>query len=336
MPELLAVALGFLLGLIGIWLWKQMGRAPNRFVRGSGSCIAVLLMIFSALSVLVGGVLYWYAHRPLPPNARQSLFEGVAYIREFRREPRPLIIHVILVNLDTPGLDFLVTPGEAVPNGELRARTTSQFLDEFNFQLAINGDFFTPWYSHNPWNYYPHVGDPIYVSGFAVSNGDIYSEAEPAHPTLYISRHNHHNQAGFNAPADGVYNAISGSMLFLENGQVQPLVFSHAYNASLHPRTAVALDKTMRTLMLVVVDGRQPNYSEGVTLAELAEIVAEYGGDTALNLDGGGSSTLVMEGDAGKPVLLNSPIDNRIPGRERPVGNHLGIYAPKLRVKPGE
>lgn len=48
-----------------------------------------------------------------------------------------------------------------------------------------------------------------------------------------------------------------------------------------------------------------------------------------MNLDGGGSTTLVMEGDNGQPVLLNSPIDSRIPGRERAVANHLGIFASK-------
>jgi exopolysaccharide biosynthesis protein len=46
----------------------------------------------------------------------------------------------------------------------------------------------------------------------------------------------------------------------------------------------------------------------------------------AMSLDGGGSSTMVIEGEDGQAVILNSPIDNYIPGRERPVGNHLGIY----------
>lgn len=78
-----------------------------------------------------------------------------------------------------------------------------------------------------------------------------------------------------------------------------------------------------------VVDGRQPNYSEGVTLEELALLLREYGAHDAMNLDGGGSTTLVMEGDNGQPVLLNSPIDSRIPGRERAVANHLGIFASK-------
>jgi hypothetical protein len=59
----------------------------------------------------------------------------------------------------------------------------------------------------------------------------------------------------------------------------------------------------------------------------LSDIILAYGGYTALNLDGGGSTTLVMEGASGEPVLLNSPIDNRIPGRERPVGSHLGVFA---------
>jgi len=45
-----------------------------------------------------------------------------------------------------------------------------------------------------------------------------------------------------------------------------------------------------------------------------------------MSLDGGGSSTVVIEGKDGKPEILNSPIDIYIPGRERPVGNHLGIY----------
>jgi hypothetical protein len=61
-------------------------------------------------------------------------------------------------------------------------------------------------------------------------------------------------------------------------------------------------------------------------LAVLAEIALALGADTALNLDGGGSTTLVMAGESG-PQLLNAPIHTRIHMRERPVGNHLGVYA---------
>ncbi len=93
-----------------------------------------------------------------------------------------------------------------------------------------------------------------------------------------------------------------------------------------YPRTCLALDKAAKTVMIIVIDGKQRNYSEGVTLAELVEIVIGYGGDTALNMDGGGSSTLVMAGEAGEAILLNSPSHAKIQGLERLVANHFGVY----------
>ena len=53
----------------------------------------------------------------------------------------------------------------------------------------------------------------------------------------------------------------------------------------------------------------------------------DQGGYNVLNLDGGDSVTLAVEGQNGLPQVLNSPIHNHIPGPERPVGNHLGIFA---------
>ena len=94
----------------------------------------------------------------------------------------------------------------------------------------------------------------------------------------------------------------------------------------LDPRTAIGINRNGRYLYLVVVDGRQPFYSEGATFVELAHLLIDQGAFIGMSLDGGGSSTMVMEGNGDEPVILNSPIDNYIPGRERPVGTHLGIY----------
>ena len=297
----------------------------------SGFFAAGLSLLLAALLLASGGYAFWCTHRPLPSDTREALFEGVTYLREVRHEPRQIVIHVLLIDLEAPGIRFMVTPGDLSPDGEIRARTTSQFLDELDVQVAVNGDFFEPVWSNSPWDYYPHIDDPVDLFGFASSSGTVYSEGEPNYPpTLYLSRD---NQAGFSAPIDGAaHNAISGNTIFLEQGEVR--VQPHPYHEDLHPRTAVALDREGHTLILLVVDGRQPNYSEGVTMAELAEIVIEYGGDTALNLDGGGSTTMVMEGQSGGPSLLNSPIDNQIPGRERPVANHLGVYASRMPQVP--
>ena len=92
-----------------------------------------------------------------------------------------------------------------------------------------------------------------------------------------------------------------------------------------HPRTAIALNE--RYVFFLVVDGRDRLRSQGMSMVELATFARSYLGATwAIAQDGGGSSTLVIEGGNGLPKILNSPIDNYIPGRERPVGNHLGVF----------
>lgn len=94
---------------------------------------------------------------------------------------------------------------------------------------------------------------------------------------------------------------------------------------AVYPRAAGGLNAAGDELILALVDGKQPGFSEGMTLPELAELLNSRGAHDAVNLDGGGSVTLVAADSRGKPVVLNSPIHTRIPGRQRPVGNHLGI-----------
>jgi len=86
-----------------------------------------------------------------------------------------------------------------------------------------------------------------------------------------------------------------------------------------HPRTAVGL-RADGTWVLAVVDGRQPALSVGMTLSELAEFMKSLGCISALNLDGGGSSTMVVRGK-----VLNSPSDA---AGERPVSDAI-IFLPR-------
>lgn len=281
--------------------------------------IAVLLL--PALALGIGaGYFFWYGHRPLPANTRETLFPGVEYRREARSTPRPLVIHVVTVDLATPGLDFMVTPG--VAGADLPARTVSRFLDEFNLQIAINGGFFEPWWDRAPWDYYPHEGDPVRpLRGWYAADGVVYQEDAEWTDTVYIS---HDNQISFGAPVGAVHDALSGFQMLAYRGEDVFAAFGLP-DEELHPRTAIGLDATAQTFFIMIVDGRQPNYSEGVTLRELTDLMREFGAVSALNMDGGGSSTLVVEGAAGQPVVLNSPIHGRVPGRERPVATHLGI-----------
>ena len=284
--------------------------------------LALLLLTGMACLVLVGGLIYAgyiWGGRPQPAEKSQQLFQGVDYSRQVRQSPRPMVIHVVQVDLRAEGISLLVTPGDPKAELPLAARTTSQFLEDFDLQLAVNGDGFTPWRSNGPLDIYPRRGDRVAPIGLAAAQGVQYSDFTDAEPVLYLGRN---NRAQFNNPGGKIYNAISGNLMLVARGQALP-----GLEGEPQPRTALALDRRGRTLLILVVDGRQPGYSEGATLAELAELILEFGGYQGMNMDGGGSSALARAGLGGKAQLLNSPVDQGIPGRERVVGNHLGIYA---------
>jgi hypothetical protein len=283
------------------------------------ACCLIPILAGFCLSSLVAGRVAWMFLRPQPPSVTENLYPGVVYNREVRNTPRPMVIHVVAVNLAEDGVDVLVTPGDPGAELPLKARTTSQFLAEYDLQVAVNGDGFDPWYDNSILSYYPHSGDPVDVIGYAASKGKVYSYPTDDEPTIYISNR---KRASLYKPIGKMESAISGNALLLDKGRVAP-----APGGEAQPRTALGIAKNDKQLILVVVDGRQPGYSQGATLAELAQILKDHGAHHAINLDGGGSSTMVVEGALGRPSLLNSPVNHRLPGLQRAVGNHLGIYA---------
>jgi hypothetical protein len=283
--------------------------------------IRIILLLLLLLGLSLSLILLI---RPPQTNQKLELFHGVIYQREVRTIPRPLMVHVITIGLTAPGIKLLVTPGEETGGMELPARTTGEFLTKFELQLAINGSFFEPYRENGPWDYYPHRGDPVNVMGLAISNGGVYSLNETDQPVLCFSIDNYATISDTDCPVDTA-QALAGRPILIDNG-TSITSEDLSYYTALHPRTAVAIDQRGETLWLIVVDGRQPGYSEGVTLVELANIAKQLGAYQALNLDGGGSTTLVTTG-YWWPRTLNSPIHTRIPMRQRPVANHLGIYA---------
>ena len=272
---------------------------------------------------MISAYLIFTIGRPAPLPARRELFDGVTYHRVVHYFPHSMIAHVLVIDTKVKGMQFLVTPpADDVEGGTVIARTTSQFLDEFDVQIAINGDGFFPWWSRSPIDYYPHVGDPVTPNGVSAAYGEMYADGRQdirPEPTIYISRR---GDISFNHEPNKVFHALSGDRMLVQSGEIIPDLNHNV----LHPRTAIGTNKNGRWLYIVVVDGRQPFYSEGATFKELAALLKDFGAFNAMSLDGGGSSTLVIEGPNGGPVVLNSPIDSYIPGRERPVANHFGIY----------
>lgn len=254
-----------------------------------------------------------------PATVRQSLFSGITYIRQDLASPRKVVVHVMIIDLQVPKLEFLVTPPTNFGN-ILCSRTTSKFLEDFKLHAAINGGYYRYLDENfNPSTYCPNGGSVVRVNDFAASRGKIYSSQRNMQPTLFIKRR---NQAVFNLDEGATFNAISGDRMIIENGKV----VKNLADAAPNPRTAIGIGKNARWLIWMVVDGRQPGYSEGVSLPELAELLLSHGAIDGANMDGGGSSAMVIRGVDGKPRILSSPVDSGIPGKERAVANHLGLY----------
>jgi len=259
----------------------------------------------------------------IPADITVPLFEGIAYLKQLRQTPRPLVIHIVTIDLTAPGIKLFVTPGDKRGELEISSRTTSEFLMEFEAQVAINGSFFAPSRSNATDDYFPRRGDSVDILGLAISDGVTYSIGQPNMGVLCVLTGNQAQIQTQSCPANSE-QALAGSTILVNQGI--PISDADLSGDALQPRTAIALDEQGQTLWLVVVDGRQPGYSEGIALVELAKAIQELSAYMALNLDGGGSTTLVVE-DGASYRILNRPIDSRIPMRERPVGNHLGIYA---------
>jgi len=196
--------------------------------------------------------------------------------------------------------------------GENITETTSAIAADHNAVFAINGDYYG-----------------FRDTGIVIRNGVVYRD-EGARLGLAFYRdgtvkvYDETSTTAERLVADGVWNTLSFGPAVLENGgivdgiedvEVDTNFGNHSIQGE-QPRTAVGIIDTNH-LVFVVVDGRSPGYSAGVTMTGLAEILQGLGATTAYNLDGGGSSTMYFNGE-----LVNSPLGQ---GRERGTSDILYI-----------
>jgi len=306
------------------------------------SVLKGLLVTLGVLVALAAGLGGYYAYRlslrPERSDEAKALFEGITYERHIKALPRPLVVHVVTVDLTAPGVDFLVTPSVLTDGYPLASDTVPGFLSRYSAQVAINGSFFTPHYVKSPFNYYPHVGDGVGSLGVAISKGDRYNEAKGGWAALCIIS-NQDIQITKNDCPPETRQGIAGDIQIVKGGQLYDGLAVLKHNTALYPRSAIAINADNTKLLIVAIDGRQRGYSEGVTIAELGEIMIELGADRALNFDGGGSTTLAVSDPENQPVVLNAPFQARIPMNLRPVANHLGVFAnplPAERLSRGD
>jgi Phosphodiester glycosidase len=291
--------------------------------------------LFIAVNILLCLPLVLYSRlyflRPPLTNDQRELFRGIVYQRYIKSIPRPVMIHIVTIDLTAPGIKPFVTPGLETLNAngfEAKAQTTSDFLSKYKLQLAVNGSYFYPFRENTPWDYYPHSGDRVNILGQNISNRKVFSKPERNWRVLCFAANNQAQIPNSEVCPPDTIQGVAGSEILILRGKPQPNL-ENPNKDKPYPRVVAAIDRKGEKLWLILVDGKQPLYSEGLTKAELTKFVLGLGVDTALNLDGGGSTTVAIASPT-NPKILNAVIHTKLPMRERPVANHLGFYAVKL------
>lgn len=232
-------------------------------------------------------------------------FQGVRLLKRNTSSP-PVQVRAAVVSLDTPGVSVRATkPTEY-------KRTVSSFATLVGAQLAINGDYFT-FATHKPSGiaagagvFWTNTFDDSFEGSFVIDPQGVPRIENPGKVTPFD-------------PAT-MREVVSGRPYIVQNGLYKASTISPC--GELYPKTAVGYSADKKKLILVVVDGRQPSLSVGMTCAQLASLMIELGASDVLALDGGGSTTMWVQGQG----VVNSPSG----GTQRVVANHIAIKAPPL------
>lgn len=236
---------------------------------------------------------------------------GVRYLHRSTSEPKE--IHALVVDLDRPEITLRATRSSE------KGRTTTAFATAVGALAAVNGDFYAAGF------------DPI---GLAIGEGQVWSDDASDHRFLACTAAKVceiETARGVRRPEPGWRHAVGGNRLLVDAGRVVMTAADDqscgSFCTTPHPRTAAGLSANGRTLILVVVEGRQGNLT-GLSTSRLAALMLELGSHVALNLDGGGSSAMAIEGRrvSGRPS--NEPA-------ERPVANHLAILYDASAARAG-
>ncbi len=264
-----------------------------------------------------------------------ALRDGVTLRAYALEKPRKMKAYVVRIDLTTPGISFTASErasnwGDIMPDypeKPMRIDTKREATADFmmrrrgagkNVEIAVNTSGWGPWvrpFTHE----FASLRNWVVADGVEVSHGK-----DPSKGVYFFIRNDGSARIcrGISpAETNDVVFSAYGMGLIMTNG-VSAIPGDQPKYTNKEPRTAIGLTPDGKTLVLLSVDGRQPGYSLGASYADLAEIMRREGVADAINMDGGGSSSLVVfDHKNDKPLMLNHHKD----GVVRKVATSLGI-----------
>jgi hypothetical protein len=244
----------------------------------------------------------------------EKIFDGIYLAKSFKTNP-PLAVFCVRVDLSSQRISVIISGGVKDPvRSYYPGKRTSTFLKENKCVVAMNGECFSP-YTAKEGTHLNLIAGPAMANGVSYANGCTGTGMLVA----ISSDKKFTFDMGYGGMYDVVY-AFSG-WPFLNTRRDYPAEKTSDVFGQRNPRSAIGISGSGRYLYLLVVDGRRDGWSVGVDCNSLADWMRMHGASTAINMDGGGSSTLVIADRDGNPVILNKVSDPT----ERVVANHIGI-----------
>ena len=194
---------------------------------------------------------------------------------------------------------------------------TSKFAKDSNAVVAMNGSFYNMKKPYNSVCYFKKHGIEEFVFNENMAQRDNGAVAISAKGKLSVHAADPANPGNI-APAqtwparlDAISVISSGPVLIIDGKNAR--LDENSFNRNRHPRSAVGAKG--KKIYLVTVDGRNADNAQGVSLWEFTKIMRWIGAEDAINMDGGGSTTLYVEGENGTGIV-NHPSDNKKFDRE--------------------
>jgi exopolysaccharide biosynthesis protein len=243
---------------------------------------------------------------PTNPTAKADIIlqeKGLEIVRVRQNNPNA-VYYVAMIDLH----QYQVVLDSVIDQKEL----TSSFAKRFNVDVAVNGEAGTT----------PGVTAPLgQWNGVYMASGKlIYNTDNARRPFIYFSDKNQifysKEQEIVKTFSSDIKNIIWGRFDLLYNGQLS-ISKSDGTQFNPYPRTIVGMNQQGDKAYLMVVDGRNPNHSQGLTMEECGKVLLQAGCYHAMACDQGGSSAMYHK----KLGIFTRPAD----GGERVVYTHLGF-----------
>ena len=232
---------------------------------------------------------------------------GVEYTFYRYENPRPVRIHVLKIDFSLRKTEPLVIIGDDPDgNGPGEAKLTNPMT------LAKEGDIIA-FVNANPWGSLPdsegknskhwYESQPVDIKGLVATKGNVISPAENSYISVWVDKLGRFHISQF-PNSEQIIEGVAGFYQIVKEGKIIP-----KQNEVLNPLTGIGIDKTGYIVWFVVVDGRQKDFSEGMTHFELADFMVKLGCKDVALMDGGGSSIMGVRDEDGNLKIVNSPSD---------------------------